>query len=729
LAAGGGAAGGAGRAGGAVETAVGFGTGRDAESGVRVGAAASVDAAGRFTAVEDTDVGFTAAMGRAAFGAVAEPAGRAGAEADPTADATAPALAGVAMGFVGAATARGAPLMDAGCDGVGFGLPAEGDENDWVCAAVAAEVDDVGDRTAAAAPVDSGCVVGAGVADLRSVVVALAVGATVVDDGAATGAVAAAAETAAGVGASPDASSDASMIGETQVPEYAESTGAVAHEPVASVSISAAAANGAGSSMAGGDLAGVAREPVVAVSGEVASRAFCEPLTLNVSSAAVGPLRTPLGESGAGAAGVLYVPLGESDPAAARALRTPLGESEAAAVGPLRTPLGESGAGAAGVLCVPLGESDPAAVGPLRTPLDESGAGMAGALCAPLGESDATAVGPLRTPVGESGAVGVEVLLRVLAEPADAGAAVLGVLLGESVAAAEGAFRVPVVSRPGVPRGFDAVAPAAGARGAGLAALAAGPVAFSGGTGAVAALGAVGLPLAPTEADSAGGMPKPAGETVFRASGKESAVVTAALAGVAGEAALGGAAEAADSAVPCGCFASLAAEPAAEGAPFPGSSVSSNSSNPSKSSESGSKGDFSVTAAEVPGIPAASASLNASARRSGSPAPSRLSGLIISSASSLGRACRDPVWAGPLDDEGAVPTGTQPSMGASTGRSVSGSKMGRDAASIISSLVDTSSNQINRPRNEHDQIPGRIYSSVGFHALRVSKQRRPVQAS
>ena len=132
MAVGGAAAGGAGRAGGAVGMTVGRGVGRDAESGVRVGAAASVDAAGRFTAVEDTDVGFTAAMGRAALGAVAEPAGRTAAVADPTADAAAPALAGVAMGFVGAAATRGAPLAGVGCDGVDFGVAAEGDENDCV---------------------------------------------------------------------------------------------------------------------------------------------------------------------------------------------------------------------------------------------------------------------------------------------------------------------------------------------------------------------------------------------------------------------------------------------------------------------------------------------------------------------------------------------------------------------------------------------------------------------
>ena len=143
MAVGGGAAGGAGRAGGTVgmEVGLGIGVGRDAESGVRVGAAASVDAAGRFAAVEDTDVGFTAVIGRAALGAVAGPTGRAGAAAVPTAGPAAPALAGVAMGFVGAIATLGAPLAGVGCDGVGFGVAAEADVDAADCPAVGDDVD------------------------------------------------------------------------------------------------------------------------------------------------------------------------------------------------------------------------------------------------------------------------------------------------------------------------------------------------------------------------------------------------------------------------------------------------------------------------------------------------------------------------------------------------------------------------------------------------------------
>lgn len=628
LAVGGGAAGGAGFAGGAVGMDVGLGIGRDAESGVRVGAAASVDAAGRFTAVEETDVGFTAAMGRAALGAVAEPAGRAGAAADPTADAAVPALAGV--GFVGAAAARGAPLADVGCDGVDFGAAAEADENDCVCPAVAAVGCDVESDVAAAAAVDSDTEGVAG-ADLRGVVVVLAVGATEVDDDAAAGVVGADAgvdavevpdvadETGLGMGASLDASSDGSIIGATHMPEYAESIGAVAHEPVASVSIRAAA-GGAASTVGGGDLAGPAREPVLAVSAVTASRAFREPLVLLEASSevAITPLRTPLGESDAIAAG---------------SLRALADESDAVAAGPLRTP---------------LGESDVVAPRALRTPLVESVDADATGLWAPVAELVTPTVGACRAPLESR-----------LAVPGLFGAASLGVAV---------------------------------ARGAVPAALAAGVAELTGVRGA-GALAAAGLALWPAEAGGTGGIPNPAGEVVLWASMDESAFGgAAALAGAAGEGVLGAVAVAAGSADPSGGRTSLAAESAPEVAPFPGSSVNSNSSNPSKSSDSGSKGDFAVTAADVPVIPAASASLNASAKRSGSPAPSRLSGLSISSAGSSGLIRRDPALAGPLDDDGAVPTGTLPSMGASTGRSVSGSKMGRDAASIISSLVDTSSN-------------------------------------
>jgi hypothetical protein len=106
FAAGGGEAGGAGRAGGTVGMDVGRGIGFGAVAVVRVGAAASVGAAGRFAAVEETDVGFTAAMGRAALSAAAELAGRVVAAAVPAADAAEPALAGVEMGFVVAVAAR-----------------------------------------------------------------------------------------------------------------------------------------------------------------------------------------------------------------------------------------------------------------------------------------------------------------------------------------------------------------------------------------------------------------------------------------------------------------------------------------------------------------------------------------------------------------------------------------------------------------------------------------------
>ena len=123
-----------------------------------------------------------------------------------------------------------------------------------------------------------------------------------------------------------------------------------------------------------------------------------------------------------------------------------------------------------------------------------------------------------------------------------------------------------------------------------------------------------------------------------------------------------------------------------------GSSVSSNCSSPSRSSDSCSNGALGSEAA----VEAAS-SFSAANRRSGSLVPSRISGSINSSASAA-PASRDPSRAVPPDDDGAAPTGTLPSMGASTGRSASGTKTGRDAASIISSLVDASSIAINDSR-------------------------------
>lgn len=120
-----------------------FGTDFGAAAGLFVEAAASVGATGRFAAVEGTDVGFTAAVGRAAFGAVAEPATGAGVAAVPAADAAEPVLAGVGLGFVGAAAARGAPLAGMGCDGAGFGVVAEGRAD---VGAVAGGVADAGDE-------------------------------------------------------------------------------------------------------------------------------------------------------------------------------------------------------------------------------------------------------------------------------------------------------------------------------------------------------------------------------------------------------------------------------------------------------------------------------------------------------------------------------------------------------------------------------------------------------
>ncbi len=94
----------------------------------------------------------------------------------------------------------------------------------------------------------------------------------------------------------------------------------------------------------------------------------------------------------------------------------------------------------------------------------------------------------------------------------------------------------------------------------------------------------------------------------------------------------------------------------------------------------------------------AAASFRAASRRSGSLVPSRVSGSINSSVASAGSGLRGPVPVGVApEDADVAPADTLPSMGASTGRSVSGSKTGRDAASIVSGLVNASSNANRRP--------------------------------
>jgi hypothetical protein len=161
-----------------------------------------------------------------------------------------------------------------------------------------------------------------------------------------------------------------------------------------------------------------------------------------------------------------------------------------------------------------------------------------------------------------------------------------------------------------------------------------------------------------------------------------------------------------------------------------GSSVNSNSSKPSKSSASVTNAVLAGTAAGAPEPSAdeAAASFRAASKRSGSLVPRRLSGSINSSVESSVPAFRDPAGAEPPWGEGAAPTDAPSSMGASTGRSESGSKTGREAASIISSLVDASSNA-NLRSAEQARLHGRVPKPVAFDALPLSKQCRGAVAS
>ena len=132
-------------------------------------------------------------------------------------------------------------------------------------------------------------------------------------------------------GASADAKSDGSI--DTQVPEYAESMGAFAHEPDKEVSGSVAADLGS-SSAGGAALTAVARAAAAAA----ASAAFRMPLDSVAAGAGDGDFCVPL-ESAIVEASARCLPLGESDAptlgsgvAEARALCFPLGESVAATV-------------------------------------------------------------------------------------------------------------------------------------------------------------------------------------------------------------------------------------------------------------------------------------------------------------------------------------------------------------------------------------------------------------
>ena len=235
---------------------------------------------------------------------------------------------------------------------------------------------------------------------MRGVGVALADGATGAGDEDVPAAVYGLDEAAVGMGASLDASSDGSIIGETQVPEYAESMGAFAHEPEEEVSDSIGGEEE--SSSAGGVALGAAGRDAVEASG------FGEP----VDSADV--------EAGA------FVPLG-SDVPEASAFRVPLDSADAEVfvlpgsdvpeASAFRAPLDSADAE---VLAPP--DSVPADGGTGRVPLAESGAPAPALVEARVaGDADGLAAVPgvlTDARVGGFAAVGLPVWL---AEPGSTG--------------------------------------------------------------------------------------------------------------------------------------------------------------------------------------------------------------------------------------------------------------------------------------------------------------------
>ena len=402
---------------------------------------------------------------------------------------------------------------------------------------------------------------------MRGVGVALADGATGAGDEDVPAAVYGPDEAAVGMGASLDASSDGSIIGETQVPEYAESMGAFAHEPDEEVSDSIGGEEE--SSSAGGVALGAAGRDAVEASG------FGEPVD---SADAEAGVFVPLG-SEVPEASAFRVPLDSAD--AEAGVFVPLG-SDVPEASALRASLDSADAEAGDF--VPLGSDTPEASA-FRVPLDSvdaeagdfvplgSDVPEASAFRASLDSADTEAGDfvPLGSDVPEASA------FRVPLDSADAEA---GVLAPPESAANGSTGRVPLAES-------GALAPAlVGARVAGDAdGLAAVPGVLT--DARVGGFAAVGLPVWLAEPGSTGGIPKPAGVAAFWASAGGAAFVGAAArtgAGAAGD--LGGLAVAAGSEAPCAGFTSLAAESALEVFPFAGSSVDSNWSNPSRSSDS-----------------------------------------------------------------------------------------------------------------------------------------------
>ena len=179
------------------------------------------------------------------------------------------------------------------------------------------------------------------------------------------------------------------------------------------------------------------------------------------------------------------------------------------------------------------------------------------------------------------------------------------------------------------------------------------------------------------------GIPNPAGDEGFPAEGDWPVVGAAEAGGGFTDGAADADVDACDVAPGAGADAPLPAESVSTGP-----SGSNNWSSPRSSSESCSNAGSEDTPAEglATGADVPAASFNASSSRSESPVPSRLSGSINSCAGSSGFAEAPTLREeAPEDGDDVAPMGTLPSIGASTGRSVSGSKTGRDAASIVSS--------------------------------------------
>jgi hypothetical protein len=188
-------------------------------AGDGVGGAAD-GAEGRLASADVEDVGFAEVAGR-----VAEAVGAAELAARVCAAGVEPV--GVALGFAGAADVRGAVPGDAVCATADFDAAVDVFETGGVASDDdAAAVDEAATRGDFREPeVDAEDSADAEVEG------ALAVEADADADAALGVGVAGAAERVGGIGESPDPKSETSSTGEAQVPEYAASEGAAAHEP------------------------------------------------------------------------------------------------------------------------------------------------------------------------------------------------------------------------------------------------------------------------------------------------------------------------------------------------------------------------------------------------------------------------------------------------------------------------------------------------------------------